>query len=158
MSERPELPTGRGPAVTLPIIGDRDAFFCVRQSERVARALGFDDRAVWEIAIAVSELVNNAILHAGRGTIRVGPVSSPADGLEVVVEDDGPGIADIEAALAGRGPGPRPLAGPGTFARGLGYGLSAVRRMMDELTLENRPEGGVRARALKWRVAPGAGS
>jgi serine/threonine-protein kinase RsbT len=139
--------------VTLPIIGDRDAPFCVRQTELVARVLGFGDREVWEIAIAVSELVNNAIMHAGRGTLRLGSLPSPCAGIEVVVEDEGPGIADIESALAGRDPGPRPVAGPGERARGLGYGLSAVRRLMDELTIENRPGGGLRARALKRRCA-----
>ncbi len=54
--------------------------------------------------------------------------------------DEGPGIADIEHALED---------GVSTGG-GLGSGLAAVRRMMDELEIRSELGLGTRIEAVKW--------
>ena len=104
---------------------------------------------------AVVNLVENAIHHADRVWIRTAATDAA---VTIAVEDDGPGIP--EAALA------RVLE---PFVRldrartrdtvGFGLGLAIVSRVMEAeggtVTLENRAEGGLRARlTLPRRVLP----
>jgi serine/threonine-protein kinase RsbT len=61
--------------------------------------------------------------------------------LELVVEDHGPGIADIDQAMQ-----------PGyTTGRGLGYGLPGTKRLMDEMEIETDAGKGTKITVKKWR-------
>jgi len=63
-------------------------------------------------------------------------------GLVTVATDDGPGIRDIDAALA-----------EGSAARGgLGLGLPGARRLMDEFAVACGPERGTTVTMIKWRT------
>ena len=64
----------------------------------------------------------------GRGEVLLRALAGagPA-GIEIVVRDDGPGIADVEQALQ-QGY---------TSGRGLGMGLPGTRRLMDEMTIDS---------------------
>jgi serine/threonine-protein kinase RsbT len=62
-------------------------------------------------------------------------------GLEVVVHDRGPGITDVEQAMADH------YSTSGT----LGLGLPGVRRLMDEFELESSPDEGTRVTIRKWK-------
>ena len=63
-------------------------------------------------------------------------------GLIVVASDDGPGIHDVDAALA-----------QGNAARGgLGLGLPGARRLMDEFGVQCGPERGTTVTMTKWRI------
>jgi len=95
----------------------------------------------------VGNLVGNALRHGGRTSVSLG--TAPDGAAEILVDDDGPGIppAQIEAAF-------RPwvrLAGSGQRP-GHGLGLAIARDLAErdaaQLTLHNRPEGGLRARLL----------
>jgi anti-sigma regulatory factor (Ser/Thr protein kinase) len=89
----------------------------------VAVSLGFTEQAVEEIIIAVSELANNLVRHAGGGAITLTPISAGgSSGLQVESVDDGPGIGDPEEAM-----------GDGYSTKGgLGYGLGTVNRLMHD--------------------------
>lgn len=109
----------------------------------IAEAIGFDLTTRGEIAIAVSELVSNLVRHGGGGTCILTPLDDGGViGLEIEAVDRGPGIPDIEAAMAD---------GYST-AGSLGYGLGTVNRIMDELEIESPGVGGgTRVVARRWR-------
>lgn len=112
-------------------------------ARKLARELGFDDRAANDVAIAVGELVSNAVRHARGGALELRELASPRPGIEIVVSDEGPGIASTELAMAdgwSRG-GPRAVDRPPS--EGLGCGLGAVRRLMDELDIASGAGGTV---------------
>jgi serine/threonine-protein kinase RsbT len=130
----------------LPIAGE-DSIIAARQRAReTAKGLGFGLVDQSRIATAVSELTRNVVRYAtnGRGevSIRVLPAAPPRGaGLEIVVRDDGPGIADIERAMRD---------GDSTSG-GLGLGLPGARRLMDELQIDTGPGRGTVVTIRKWR-------
>jgi len=97
------------------------------------------------VVLALSNLLDNALAHAGAGT----PVAvrlADRDGRPaLLVEDDGPGVPQEEVgALAERFRRGRRARGEGS-GLGLSIAATAARRLGAELVLENRPEGGFRA-------------
>ncbi len=102
-----------------------------------AADLGFDETDRGRIALVVTEVATNALLHGAGGEALL---RSPADGdgpLELLVIDRGPGIADVAKALQD---GYSTAGTPGT-------GLGAVVRMSDLFDLYSpvRWDGTVRA-------------
>jgi serine/threonine-protein kinase RsbT len=123
------------------IRSEHDASRAVLESTLYSREAGFADAPSQMIATAVSELVRNILKYAGTGEIRLRHVKRMGDrGIEIEAIDEGPGIADCEAALQDH------------YSSGgsLGLGLPAVRRMMDEFSLESNPGEGTRVTARKW--------
>jgi serine/threonine-protein kinase RsbT len=123
------------------IRSEHDASRAVLESTLYSREAGFADAPSQMIATAVSELVRNILKYAGSGEIRLRHVKRMGDrGIEIEAIDEGPGIADCEAALQDH------YSSGGT----LGLGLPAVKRMMDEFSLESNPGEGTRVTARKW--------
>ena len=108
----------------------------------LARALGFTVVDQTRIATAVSEIVRNVVLYAKRGRIQFGVLGDRGHGagIEVVVEDEGPGIGDTARVLAG---------GYSTSA-GFGRGIAGARVLVDEFLLETEPGAGTRVTMRKW--------
>ncbi|HVR51209.1 MAG TPA: ATP-binding SpoIIE family protein phosphatase [Pseudorhodoferax sp.] len=93
-----------------------------------------------EAATVVSELGMNIVKYAGRGSMTLSLQQSPRAYVEVLAEDHGPGIADLDLALTEH------YSSRGT----LGLGLSGVRRMSDEFDIRSAPDAGTRVRARRW--------
>ncbi|MDO9140358.1 MAG: anti-sigma regulatory factor [Methylobacter sp.] len=110
-----------------------------RQAKLMASVLGFSSVQSYYIATAASELAANVFIHADGGMFEVSALTD-RPGLELVVSDHGPGIADIEKALQD---------GYST-AGGLGCGLPGVQRLMDEMDIDSQPGQGTVVRARKW--------
>jgi serine/threonine-protein kinase RsbT len=131
--------------VRVPIGSEPDIMAASRQARLLAERLGFSRSAAYHVATAASELANNLLTHAGGGLLSAHALDDSAScgrlGLELLAEDEGPGIADPELALT---------EGYSTGS-GLGCGLPGVKRLMDDFSLESRPGGGTRVRAVKWR-------
>ncbi|MBI2861745.1 MAG: anti-sigma regulatory factor [Chloroflexi bacterium] len=109
-------------------------------ARKLAHDLGFSAEDVARIEVAVSELALNLITHAGDGTIALTRVlDGSQQGIDVRCEDQGPGIADVAAALKSAGRG-----------KGLGIGLAGVCNLMDGFEIESLPGQGTRIRAWKW--------
>jgi serine/threonine-protein kinase RsbT len=115
----------------------------VRKSVREAAIkLGFGITDVTRIITAASELARNVFLYAGSGVVRCRVLNrSDRVGLELVVEDHGPGIADIHQAMQ-----------PGyTTGNGLGFGLPGTKRLMDEMEIVSEAGKGTKVTVTKWR-------
>lgn len=99
-----------------------------------------------EIKVAVSEAVTNAVVHAypqGGGVVRL--TGRARNGvLELVVEDRGVGIADLDAART-----PRSTTDP----ERLGLGFAFMESLMDELVVESRVGQGTTVR-LRRNIPP----
>jgi serine/threonine-protein kinase RsbT len=111
-----------------------------REARNLATHVGFNREDAESIVLAVSELAMNLVQHAHRGEIIVSTASREgATGIIVQSADAGPGIMNVELALS-----------DGFSTRGgLGSGLPAVRRLMDDFTITTNPSG-TRIEACKW--------
>jgi anti-sigma regulatory factor (Ser/Thr protein kinase) len=113
-------------------------------SSKIKRALtrlGADPRIVRRAAIASYEAEMNLIIHADHG----GQITAAIDASEVdlVVEDDGPGIADLKRALEEPGYTTTP---PEIRKLGFGggMGLKNIRKCADQMRLDSEPGRGTR--------------
>ncbi len=123
---------------------DKEAdIVAVRQRVReLAREHGFDQFAVAALTTAASELSRNVWVHAQRGLARITVLHNGRRvGLELEFVDHGPGIADLNRALAG---------GFST-SKSLGLGLSGTRRLVDEFEIQTEPGRGTRIVIRKWK-------
>lgn len=137
------LPVAEAPGAVLEIAAEAD-LIRVRQALRVQAqqaGLGLVDQT--KFITAGSELARNILTYAdgGRGRLRVGPAASRGRrGARAVFSDGGPGIADVEAALA-----------DGFSTSGsMGLGLPGARRLADEMTIESEPGLGTTVTVVKW--------
>lgn len=95
-----------------------------------------------KLVTAVSELARNTLVHGGGGTAEIGLVQEgPRNGVRAAFADEGPGIADVERALAGGN----------STGGGLGLGLSGSRRLVDGFNLDTGAERGTRVTVVKWK-------
>lgn len=94
-----------------------------------------------EVATIVSELAMNITKFATRGgSILFNlQLESPAF-VEIIAQDQGPGIADINLALSDH------YSSSGT----LGVGLPGVKRMSDEFTMKSEPGQGTQVTVRKY--------
>jgi anti-sigma regulatory factor (Ser/Thr protein kinase) len=120
-----------------------DASLARRTAKAMASAIGFGERASEEIALAAGELASNLVRHAKAGKLMLEPITGgERTGIQVESVDSGPGIPDVEQAM---------MDGFST-ARGLGCGLGAVNRMMDEFHIRSRraAPAGTRIVCRRW--------
>jgi serine/threonine-protein kinase RsbT len=111
------------------------------QAKAKAETLGFGYMDQTRIATAVSELARNAFQYAGEGKVTMKPVSGQGrKGIEIVVEDHGPGVQDLELALKG---------GHSTGG-GLGLGLSGSKKLVDEFEIKTKAGEGTTITVRKW--------
>lgn len=137
-----------------------DVLACAHEATELASALGFPQRATWELGIAVSELATNVTRHGGGGSISIGYVDDPAPGILVIATDKGPGIPDVEAAMGDDFSEGRVLSRnvPPNLREGLGSGLGAVLRLTDDVRIETSPGAGTTVRAFKRLPAVDSGA
>lgn len=123
-------------------MNDADALVASEEAKAMARKCGFSEAEQTRIAIATLELARNIIVHAmGKGKITINRLAEPKIGVMIIAEDQGPGIANVEDALENNQ----------RFKKGLGFGLGAVKRLMDEVTIESKLGDGTRITAEKWK-------
>jgi serine/threonine-protein kinase RsbT len=114
----------------------------ILHARRISEDLGFEFTDQSRVATAASELARNILKYAGRGHITIMPAEYDGrTGIEILAEDRGPGIEDVEQAMKDR------YSSGGT----LGLGLPGVRRLMDVFKIESAPGQGTRVMALKLR-------
>jgi serine/threonine-protein kinase RsbT len=137
-------PSGSPDSGTWEIRIDKEAdIVAVRQQVReLAKEYRFDQFAVAALTTAASELSRNVWVHAHQGISRIRVLRNGNKvGLELEFVDQGPGIADLDRALAG---------GFST-ARSLGLGLSGTRRLVDDFKIDTAPGRGTKVVIRKWK-------
>jgi serine/threonine-protein kinase RsbT len=128
----------------VPIRSDQDIVIARQKGRSLAAALDFPSGEATLIAAAISELARNIVSYAKQGEIRMKVINGSPDrrGIQVVAQDEGPGIADLELALRD---------GFST-AGGLGIGLPGVKRLVDEFHIESERNRGTTVTIKKWRT------
>src|SRR4028119_287098 len=82
------------------IVSDDDVVQFRHEVRAAAIAAGLRLIDQTKLVTAASELARNALEHGGGGVGEIGvPQTTGRGGVRVLVEDDGPGIADIDLAL-----------------------------------------------------------
>ena len=128
--------------IRIAINAEMDIATAILQAGRMSAELGFNSADQSRVATAVSELASNIVKYAGTGHVLIGPVErSGRRGIEIVAQDQGPGIEDLDQAMSDH------YSSGGT----LGLGLPGVRRMLDDFSVESAPGKGTRVTGRKWR-------
>jgi serine/threonine-protein kinase RsbT len=112
----------------------------VIESKSMAQKLGFEGHLSQMIATAVSELARNILKYADFGDVIIFPLQEERIGIEIIVQDHGPGIADIDQAMQDH------VSSSGT----LGLGLPGVKRLMDEFEITSEINVGTKVTIKKW--------
>ena len=131
--------------INIEINEEKDIVLARQTARNQAQKIGFGSVDQSRITTAVSELARNVLRYAtdGKGRVYIKEliVDGGPEGLEVIVQDDGPGIENPEKALeAGFSSG-----------RGMGLGLPGTKRLMDEMILESLPGKGTTVTIRKWK-------
>lgn len=114
----------------LSVIKEPDVVAARSAGRELAKALGFSTADQTRLATAISELTRNILRYAGEGACEINSEAGPnRTKITVVVEDHGPGIADIDAAMKDGF----------TTGGGLGAGLPGTRRLVHEFEIVSRP-------------------
>jgi serine/threonine-protein kinase RsbT len=112
-----------------------------RAATSLVQQAGFGQVEAASVTTSVSELAHNLCRHASGGTLtlRLEQGATPP-WIEVIAEDQGPGIGDLDKAMTD---------GYSTIGT-MGSGLPGARRLMDEFAIESTPGQGTRVVARKW--------
>lgn len=103
---------------------------------------GFTKPEATRIVTAASEIGRNIVKYASCGRLEYRSIYRHFKiGVEVSAIDQGPGIADVDAAMRDR------FSTSGT----LGLGLPGVKRLADEFELVSTPGLGTRATFRLWQ-------
>ena len=116
--------------VLIDILCDGDVIGARKVGREMASGLGLGLADQTRLATAISELVRNVLIYAGKGWCGItADLGEAWRSITVRVEDHGPGIPDIARALTH---------GFSTGG-GLGAGLPGAKRLMDEFDIQSRP-------------------
>lgn len=125
------------------IRSDLDIVIARTMARDLAKSLGFGAIDQARIATAVSELARNIFLYAGTGTVTIRAIERTSrKGMEIICEDRGPGIADVNMVMQD---------GYST-SRGMGMGLPGAKRLMDEFDIRSQEGMGTTIVCRKWRT------
>lgn len=125
----------------LEITSETDIVRARTTIREVVTEVGFGITDITRIVTAVSELARNVYVYAGIGTMQWRICSEGNQRhIEIVFDDDGPGIRDTESALQ---------EGYST-SEGMGHGLSGAQTLMDEFDIETNPEHGTTVTIRKY--------
>jgi len=128
--------------IRVTIRSDKDIVDARQKGRSVALAAGFSAGGATLIAAAISELARNIVSYAKSGEIVIRTLNgSPRQGVQVIAQDQGPGIHDVQQALR-----------DGFSTSGsLGLGLPGVRRLMDEFQIDSEENRGTKVIVKKWK-------
>ncbi|WP_234970179.1 anti-sigma regulatory factor [Carboxydothermus pertinax] len=125
----------------IEIRAETDILTARQAGRELAKKAGFGLIDETRIVTAISELARNILKYAGTGTVKINSISKEGKkGIEIICEDEGPGIADLD----------RVLKGGFSTSGGLGRGISGTRELMDEFHIESELGHGTKVVVRKW--------
>ena len=129
------------PTKKIAICTTGDIAMAVMTARSMARGIGLNEKDEFQVGTAVSELATNVVRYASKGEVQLSVVKRKSGvGIEIIVEDRGPGIADLNNALKDHF----------STQDSLGLGLPSVKRMMDDFIMVSNVGQGTRATIRKW--------
>ena len=100
--------------------------------KKLLRQMEFSPEVIRRVAVAMYEGEINMVIHANGGTA---DVNVYCDKIEVILKDNGPGIADIDLAMQeGYSTAPDNIRSLGF---GAGMGLPNMKRYTDDMRVES---------------------
>lgn len=100
--------------------------------KKVLREMGFSSEVIRRVSVAMYEGEINMVIHANGGSA---DVNVWCDRIEIILADNGPGIADIELAMQeGFSTAPDTIRSLGF---GAGMGLPNMKRYTDDMRIES---------------------
>ena len=132
---------------TLTIYSDPNNIVAVDEwAERIAQEMGFSENERDDIAISVTEAVNNAIVHGNGADPHkrvVIELSQAGDELRVSVRDEGRGFDPAKVEDPTR---------PENLMKPYGRGIHIIRQLMDDVNVDHLKRG-CRVTMVKRRKA-----
>lgn len=126
----------------VPIRNEADLVSVRYQVRSKAKALGLGLVDETKLVTAVSELARNCLVYGGGGSATLGVAQAlNRVGVQVTIEDRGPGIADLKRAMEN---------GYSTGS-GLGLGLPGSRRLVHEFDIATEVGRGTRITIVRWK-------
>lgn len=101
------------------------------QARQICQEMGATALTRQKAVTLVSELARNIVLYAGEGQIALAPSLTPRKRLVVRATDNGPGIPNLQAILAG----------DYRSKTGLGMGLRGCKRLADRFEIDTGSSG-----------------
>lgn len=105
----------------------------------LCREIGMSPLDQTKLTTAASELTRNVLQYAGSGHVHVTRLGARR-GLQIIAEDRGPGIADVELVLSARY----------ASRTGMGMGLKGTKRIVDEFHIDSAKGRGTRVSIRKY--------
>tara|TARA_B110000211_G_C14079971_1_gene554061 strand:- start:3135 stop:3545 length:411 start_codon:yes stop_codon:yes gene_type:complete len=132
----------KGKNVTrLELSHEVDVAYAALDAKTYAKRIGFATKDQYLISTAVSELARNIVTYASKGCIFLSTIEQDLKkGIEVVADDSGPGIHDLEKAMLNN------FSTRGT----LGVGLPGTKRLMDDFKISSSSAEGTTVTVRKW--------
>ena len=125
----------------LPIEQEKDIATARLEAWSEAVRIGLSKFTSVKVATAVSELARNIVFYAGKGAVELRSVKdSDGPSLQIVASDQGPGIDARKLDEI--------WAGTYKSQRGMGKGLAAVKKLVDDFHLDTKPGRGTTVTCL----------
>jgi serine/threonine-protein kinase RsbT len=133
----------------IAIESDADVVAARQRARELAADLELSSTDQTLLATAISEVARNITTYAIRGEVRLRIIrdNGGRQGIEVVAQDDGPGIDDLGLAMQDGF----------TTGGGLGLGLPGARRLVDEFDVQSAVGQGTTVTLVKWGRSPTRG-
>lgn len=125
----------------ISINSDLDIVVARAEGRNLAQEMGFSTIDQARIATVISELARNVVLHAHCGQVLMEQIQvGEKVGMQIVCEDQGPGIGDLDQILQGGE----------VQERASHMGLAGAKRLMDELEIESQVGLGTSVKVCRW--------
>lgn len=126
----------------LPVQQERDVVICRNRVKEVAVSIGMGLVNQTKLITAVSELTRNMLRYGEGGNMLLEVVTRGRDqGVQVIFEDKGPGIPDINKAMQDGF----------TTGKSMGMGLPGAKRLVSEFSIESTVGLGTTVKIIKWK-------
>ncbi|MBD2772757.1 anti-sigma regulatory factor [Iningainema sp. BLCCT55] len=126
----------------MSIQSSQDIVLVRQEVRKFAVELGFSLVEQTKIVTAASELARNTLEYGGGGSVKLQALQNGMRrGIQLIFEDSGPGIPDIELALKDGY----------TTGSGLGMGLGGAKRLVNEFNIISRVGEGTCVTIIKWK-------
>lgn len=117
------------PILSVAIRYERDIVLARQRARHIAELLGFESQDQTRIGTAVSEIARNAFSYGGGGKVGFALEGRTRPQLlEIRVEDEGPGIENLDDIFQGRYRSPH----------GMGLGIVGSRQLMDQFEIQSK--------------------